>query len=324
MNTSDDRYKAMKFEEPTRIPLSCGILPAAWMKYREELRELTAGFPEIFGRESTDRDYDEVGGNYVEGDHVDAWGCRWENIHHGMAAIVTGHPVPTRKDVHSLRMPAEDDGMPHGFMYLRLQDLRGFEEIMVDFAEEPPELQMLIDIVIEYNLRGAALKLEQATEAEQLFSFGDDLGLQTSLPVSPEKWRQYLKPCFARIYRPFKEAGHYVYMHTDGHINEIIPDLMDCGVDVVNPQVRANGLESLRQVCPGKICVYLDLERQLFHFATPAQIDEHVHEAVEFLGSPEGGLWLKAEVDQGIPLVNIRAIFEAMVRHSSHFSGETA
>jgi len=311
----------MRFEGPSRIPLSCGILPAAWMKYREELQDLVSAVPEIFGEQPTDRDYDEVGGNYAQGDHVDAWGCQWKNIHHGMAAIVTGHPVPARADVHSLRMPAQDDGMPHGFMFLRLQDLRGFEEIMVDFAEEPPELQMLIDIVLEYNLRGAALKLEQTTEAEQLFSFGDDLGLQTSLPVHPRKWRRYLKPCFARIFRPFKEAGHYVYMHTDGHILEIIPDLMDCGVDVVNPQVRANGLENLRRMCRGKICVDLDLDRQLFPFATPAQIDEHVHEAVETLGTPDGGLWLKAEIDPGIPLVNIRAIFEAMVRYSTQFSG---
>ena len=60
MNTSDDRYKAMKFEGPARIPLSCGILPAAWIKYREELQEITAGFPEIFGEQSMDRDYDMV------------------------------------------------------------------------------------------------------------------------------------------------------------------------------------------------------------------------------------------------------------------------
>ncbi len=56
----------------------------------------------------------------------------------GMEAIVTGHPVPTREDVHRLEIPTEDAGLPHGFMYLRLQDLRGFEELMIDFAEEPP------------------------------------------------------------------------------------------------------------------------------------------------------------------------------------------
>ena len=320
MNITEDQYRAMKFEGPARIPLGCGILPAAWMKYRDTLGELTAEFPEIFGEHPADRDYDEVGGKYVEGNHVDAWGCVWENIHHGMAAIVTGHPVPTREAVRSLRMPEEDDSMPHGFMFLRLQDLRGFEEIMVDFAEEPPELQMLIDTVLEYNLRQGTLKLEEGTAEAQMFYFGDDLGLQTSLPMSPPVWRRYLKPCYERIYSPFKAAGHFVYMHTDGHIHEIIPDLVDCGVDVVNPQVRANGLENLRRVCRGKVCVDLDLDRQLFPFATPTQIDEHVHRSVETLGGPEGGLWLKAEIDPGVSLKNIRAILEAMVKYSTHFS----
>ena len=82
--------------------------------------------------------------------------------------------------------------------------------------------------------------------------FGDDLGMQASLPMSPEKWRQYLKPCFAQIYKPVRDAGHYVYMHTDGHIVEIIPDLIDCGVNVLNPQVGANGLENLARACKGK------------------------------------------------------------------------
>ena len=55
--------------------------------------------------------------------------------------------------------PAVNDGLPHGFMYLRLADLRGFEELMIDFAEEPPELQMLID---KANARGLDTAAVQA------------------------------------------------------------------------------------------------------------------------------------------------------------------
>ena len=50
-----------------------------------------------------------------------------------------------------------------------------------------------------------------------------------------------LKPCFSRMFRPFRDAGHYVYLHTDGHILEIIPDLIETGVRIINPQIRANG-----------------------------------------------------------------------------------
>lgn len=211
--------------------------------------------------------------------------------------------------------------MPHGFMYLRLGDLRGFEEIMVDFAEEPPELQMLIDKVLAYNLRLVRGRVAALREPEQLLYFGDDLGMQASLPMSPEKWRQYLKPCFAQIYKPVRDAGHYVYMHTDGHIVEIIPDLIDCGVNVLNPQVGANGLENLARACKGKVCVNLDLNRQMFPFWSPREIDDHVREAVEALGSPEGGLWLFAEIADDVPLENVEAICQALERHSLAFSG---
>ncbi len=320
MNMTRDELRAMNFQNPENIPVSVGILAAAWMKHREALDELVAAHPTIFGeRKVGERDYDEVPrASYREGQWVDGWGCVWSNLQHGMEAMVTGHPLPGREDVRRLKAPEEDIGLPHGFMYLRLADLRGFEEVMVDFAEEPPELQMLIDVVLEYNLRQLEEKLAAAGEPGML-SFGDDLGIQNSLPISPEKWRKYLKPCYAALYGPCREAGHWVYMHTDGHVYEIIPDLVECGVNVINPQIRANGLDNLVRVCKGKVCVDLDLDRQLFPFTTPAGIDEHVHEAVERLGAPEGGLWLKAEIDQGVPLENVAAIFDALEKYRGHF-----
>jgi hypothetical protein len=316
---TDDEIKAMNFEGPENIPVHAGILPAAWIKYRRALDELVAAHPVIFGRHAVGRrDYDEVPKSYNRGQLIDAWGCVWSNLQHGMESMVTGHPLPRREDVRGFRAPREDAGLPHGFMYLRLADLRGFEEIMVDFAEEPPELQMLIDVVLEYNLRQVDLRLADP-KCPRLMTFGDDLGIQHGLPIGPEKWRKYLKPCFAAIYGRCRRAGHPVYMHTDGHIYEIVPDLVECGVTVINPQIRANGLENLVRVCKGRVCVDLDLDRQFFPFASPAQIDEHVHEAVEKLGSPEGGLWLKAEIDQGVPLETMEAIFAALERYRGYF-----
>ena len=303
------------------IPTSVGILPAAWIKHRELLDEIVNRHPDLFDEQEDQRDYDEVSQpKYLEGEHVDAWGCVWSNVKKGMAAIVTGHPAPTRESVHALKVPEEDDDLPHGFMYLRLADIRGFEEIMMDFAEEPPELRMLIDKVLEYNLRQVKWRLTNIKGPEQVVNFGDDLGMQHSLPISPEKWRRYLKPCFAQIFGPIRDAGHYVYLHTDGHILEIIPDLVECGVNVINPQVGANGLENLARVCKGKVCVDIDLNRQMFPLWTPEEIEAHVREAVEVLGSPEGGLWLKANIDDGVPLENVEAIFSALEKYCTHYS----
>ena len=321
MRTDDDQFKAMTFGYPEYIPVAVHLLPATWMTYREELDALVRRHPVIFGPDQPERrDYDAVERERCRrGQHVDAWGCVWSNIREGMASVVTGHPVPTREAVHRLRPPEADEGLPHGFMYMRLGYLRGFEEIMIDFAEEPPELQMLIDVVLEYNLRQLDLLLAQQDGPGQLLRFGDDLGMQTSLPISPEKWRKYLKPCYAEIYGRVRRAGHYVYMHSDGHMLEIIPDLIDCGVNVINPQIRANGLEGLVEVCKGKVCVDLDLDRQMFPFCSPSDIDEHVHEAVDKLGSPAGGLWLEAECAPDVPLENIEAICQALEKYRGYY-----
>jgi hypothetical protein len=317
---SSDHTKAMNFDRPEYIPFRLGVLPAAWMKYRGDLEAIARRHPLVFGAPKESRDYDAVWSEtYKAGRHVDAWGCVWENVATGREAIVTGHPVPTREAVHALRQPAQDIGLPHGFMFLRLTDLRGFEECMIDFAEEPPELQQLIDTVLAYNLRQRDLWLARHAGDGELFAVGDDLGTQHALPISPAKWRQYLKPCYRAIYQPVRAAGHPVYMHTDGHIYEIIPDLVECGVTVINPQFRANGLENLVRVCKGKVCVDLDLDRQLFPFCTPAEIDRHVREAVEALGSPQGGLWLRVEVDDGVPLANIEALCVALEKYRGYF-----
>lgn len=314
-----DRYKAMRYQHPEYIPVSVGILPAVWMKYRKDLDAIVARHPAVFGpMPETPRDYDAVGGTYVAGLHIDEWGCGWENVTTGMESIVKRHSVPTRADVHKMTVPPANEYFKHGFMYLRLGDIRGFEDLMIDFAEEPPELKMLIDIVLEHNMR--TLKRVLATQKPpDMIWFGDDLGMQKGLAMGPHKWRKWLKPCFAKIFRPCKEAGFDVYLHTDGCIWEIIPDLVDCGVDVLNPQYRANGLENLVRTCKGKVCINLDLDRQMFPFATPAEIDEHVRTCVEALGSPEGGLWLCAEISPDIPLENVEAIAAALEKYRGYF-----
>ncbi len=314
-----DRLKSLRREYPETIPVSVGILSAAWKKYRGALDRIVRQYPALFPNLPAERDYDRIEcETYRAGTHVDEWGCVWSNIQEGLEAIVTGHPIPRRENIRSFKPPENIlEYHPHGFMFLRLFDLRGFEEMMMDFAEEPPELQILIDTVLDHNLRILEKRLKQ--EPGPVMSFGDDNGMQHALPISPEKWRKYIKPCYQKIFRRCREAGFYVYFHTDGYIWEVIPDMIECGVNILNPQFRANGLKNLIRTCKGKVCVDLDLDRQFFPFATPERIDQHVRQCVEALGDPAGGLWLKAEISFDIPLENIEAIFQALVKYRTFF-----
>jgi hypothetical protein len=99
-----------------------------------------------------------------------------------------------------------------------------------------------------------------------------------------------------------------IYLHTDGHILEIIPDLIEVGVRVLNPQIRANGLDGLVEMAKGKVAIDQDLDRQLFPFAAPSQLEDHISEVFEALYLPEGGLMLLAECGPDVPLESINVI----------------
>jgi hypothetical protein len=303
--------KAMQYAFPEELPVSASALPAMWLRYGDEMTRFAREYPDFFAQDQTpDSVAAGIGGRYREGSYTDEWGCVWSNQNEGMDAIVTGHPVPAREDILTLEIPPNRDGsLPHGLMYLRLLDLRGFEEAMMDFAEECDELQILIDKVLAYN----CIQIEAALpKTGEVMVFGDDLGMQSGLAIGAAKWRKYLKPCFAKMFSLVHRAGKLVYLHTDGQIFEIMPDLKECGADMINPQFRANGLDNLVRVCKGKIPINLDLDRQRYPFSTPSELKEHVRECVEALWLPEGGLGLSVELNYDVPLENAAALLDAL------------
>ena len=319
-----DLTQAIRLEYPDTIPVGVSILPAAWIRYGEELQRLTDEYPQFFGGRQVDLAHveDNLAPSYRKGIYIDEWGCEWHNEHAGNESIVVGHPVKDEDDVMNLKIPDCRDGrLPHGFMYLRLLDLCGFENAMVWFAEEGETIDVLIDKVLEYNLYQVAAILPRMGE---IVYFGDDLGMQKGLAIGAERWRKYMKPCFRKLYGMVKayKPTQLIYMHTDGCIWEIMPDLVECGVDIINPQFRANGLDNLSRVCRRDqiIPINLDLDRQLFPVATRSQIEDHVAAAVEGLYLPEGALGLNVELNYEIPLDNMAAILDAVEKYR-HYKG---
>ena len=323
MAGKDDFVKAITLEYPDKIPVSVSFLPAMWLRKPEDAKALVKEYSMFFATDEIERHAvreNYVGGRYAIGTHVDEWGCVWSNMNDGMDSIVTGHPVKEIEDVFTLKIPENRNGnLPHGFMYLRLLDLCGFENAMIMFGEEGEEIDTLISKVLEYNRRQVEVCIPSCGP---VFFFGDDLGMQHGLAIGAEKWRKYLKPCFAELYGMVKRQRPdvLVYMHTDGCIYEIMPDLVDCGVDMINPQFRANGLDNLVRVCRKEriIPINLDLDRQMFPFATRSEIFDHVGECVESLYLPQGGLGLNVELNYDVPTDTCAAIFDALLKYREY------
>ena len=341
-NRSSVNYlKAVYCDGPEWTPCGVSLMDATWIKYREGLEEIVLAHPRLFpGHTKGSRDFDQVNDLMArEGRKTDCWGTVWDNVARGLSSHPVEFPLENWDDFESYEAPdsmaveefgpredwakvrerldrarrrgdiARGGGLMHGFMYMRLFYLRHFENLMIDMATDDPRLPKLIAMVEGFNAPVIGKWLDAGAE---FMHFGDDLGLQDSLPMGPALWRKWVGPSYHRLLAPCRERDVPVYLHTDGHVLEIIPDLVESGVRVLNPQIRANGLDGLREMAKGKVCIDLDLDRQLFPFATPSEIEDHIGEAFETLDTGCGGLMMKAECEPDVPLDNIEAVCSAL------------
>jgi len=346
MNVRENYLRTVEFGCPEWIPCAVGLMPATWKKYREDLEDLVLRHPSIFGPyQKGARNFDEFGPAYREREYyTDNWGCVWYNIQGGLEGRIVNHPLENWSALATYKPPDSilwAERGPRGDwekiqadievaraegrltwggcdrFFERLHFLRGFKNLMIDFMMNPPQLPALIEMVLENNMKLIHKWLEIGVD---VMGFGDDLGTQVSLMMSPAAFREYLKPGYQRMFGACRRANSHVRFHSDGHILEIVNDLIECGVTILNPQIRANTLDGIVRKCKGRVCIDLDLDRQLFPFCSPEEIKEHVKEAVVKLGSKEGGLMLFAECEPDVPLANIEAVCQAFEEHRFHYT----
>ncbi|MCD6350552.1 MAG: hypothetical protein J7M26_00420, partial [Armatimonadetes bacterium] len=226
--------KTMCFACPEWIPGNVALMQATWLRYGEELEKIVLEHPRLFPgyREGSFRDM-KLSVRTSKGTWTDAWGVRWQNAADGLDSIPIEEEAPLRDwaALDSLQVPdpmTTDDwggavdfeaarenfarakeagrlaigGLPHGFMFMRLFYLRGFSNFMMDVALRDARLDRLIEIVASRNERIVRAWVEAGAE---FIWAGDDLGLQTALPISPDDWRRYIKPAYWRIFALCRE-----------------------------------------------------------------------------------------------------------------------
>jgi len=338
LSDRENWLRAFEFRGPEWIPCGIGIAPLTWQLYREGLEDLCLRHPGLFKdfkRGSVD--FDNFGPVYRKGEYFrDNWGCVWYNAVGGIEGMVVGHPLADWSDFDTYRPPdpkrqgercdrdwdairkyvadCKEQGRPvvgdGERLFDRLYFLRGFENLMIDIATDDPHLPRLIDMLLEYETEQIAMWLELGVDA---MAFHTDIGTQHGLMISPAKFRQYIKPLFTTLFDLCHKAGAHVCLSSDGRLLDIVDDLVECGVDMHDPQIRANTLDGIERAYKGKMCINLDLDRQMWGFCTPDDIKRHVRESVERLYSPDGGLMISVSVyDNCTPLENIEALCVAL------------
>jgi hypothetical protein len=349
MTPGENLRRAVRFERPDHIPMTFHINPSCWQHYRQDvLQELMAEhkllFPGYVPQDRVRPVFSPV--QKKDEPYRDPWGCVWTTSVDGITGSVTKHPLEDWSVFDSYVPPdpgktdglvpvdwkqVEEDmsvmkkrdglavaGLRHGHTFLQLCDIRGYENIMFDMADEEPRLARLVGMVEEFNL--ALVKRCVAAGAEWM-SYPEDLGMQNGPMISPDFFRRYIKPSYRRIIEPAREAGCIIHMHSDGDIRLLVDDLVEGGVEVVNLQDLVNGIDWIAGKLAGKVCIDLDIDRQkITRYGTPADIDALIREEVEKLGSAKGGLTMIYGLYPGVPPENIRALMEAMERYATYYN----
>ena len=329
MQSKERVIRAIEFKGPDRVPLSHGVLPAALLVHGQALVDLLYEFKDDFGGNWHVPKVEELPGTYRKGAFTDGWGVTWQNDFDGMLGIPVGHPLADWSNYKAYQLPPnpsddwyasaqkgmEESGHPNYVLFggcnlfETMQWIRGYENLLTDIALDAEEAYILRDRMVEHQLE--YLRKAVLTDADG-FGFGDDWGTQLALIIHPDTWRKFYKPAYARMFEVCKSAGKHIHFHSDGVTWEIIPDLIEIGVDVLNIQHTIMGLDRVGRKFGGKVAFRSDLDRQhILPHGTPAEVRAHVREVYEALGSLNGGLIGHGEIAPDVPLENVRAMFEA-------------
>jgi len=170
--------------------------------------------------------------------------------------------------------------------------LRGYERLLTDFVLNPELAERILDIPFHYHLAAAQKLVDLGVD---MIWTGDDVGTQNRMLMSPATWRRFLKPRLAAFIASLKQknARLKIAYHTDGCVYPIIPDLIEIGVDVLNPiQPQSMDPEKLKREYGGRLCFWGTIDiQQTLPFGTADEVKAEVLARLRTVGQ-NGGLIL--------------------------------
>ena len=309
----------------------------------------TSGREELLRRLGVDIRY--VEGKYVgpplertgNGEWTDLWGVRrrrvkasfgsYDEVSYSPLASATGPeevydapwPSPDWFDFSPLRRARDEHG---AFALANHADrlnrtsvlkaavyLRGMENVMTDLALKPELAKALFDRIAEFYLAANERMFEAARGQLDVFFMGDDFGAQSGLLVSRKMWKEFFVPHLRRFTEQARSYGLSVMFHSCGAIREIVPDLVELGVDIINPvQARAAGMDprELKKEFGERVTFHGSVDIQdTVPKGTVEDVKKEVRERIEILG--EGGGFILApchNFQADCPVENILAVYE--------------
>ena len=331
--------RTIEFRGPHHLPVLIGV-DFDWLVEKDtakitKIRELQSHFPSDATCLNAARNLTEPEQENGALRWIDEWGTGWVDDGHGAKTEI--YPLDGGYDLlEKYHFPAPD--IPARFakfdseliknetkyfrplvwftLFERLWMLRGFENMLMDPYTDRHSFEYLRDRVLEFNL--AMIDQWLARGANAIY-FSDDWGSQRGLLINPVDWRKFYKPAYKAMFSRVRSGGAHVWMHLCGNITAILPDLIDLGLNVLNPvQPQAMDVRFLAKEFGGKICFNggVDVQGTMVH-GSPEDVKHEVHELVNLFGRFNGGYigGTSHSIMPETPLDNVIALFEAFTEY---------
>lgn len=204
--------------------------------------------------------------------------------------------------------------LPSGYfgVFERAYGMVSIETLFSMMIDSPALLGELFDKITDYKMQVSEQIVEMDVDA---LHFGDDLGTQTGLLFSPTIFREHLKPCYERLWNIPKSHGKHVVLHSCGSITRLLPDLVDIGLNVLEPVQPCNGLEYIKSEYGKDLTFWGGIDTQeILPFATPEQVKEEAKSVIHLLGKGGGHIIAPSqEIMDDVPLENVVALLETIM-----------
>ncbi len=194
--------------------------------------------------------------------------------------------------------------------------IRGMEQFLMDLYENPEIAEAICTHVEEYYRQRALRVIDAVGDRLTIVGSGGDIGTQRGMMLDPELWRAQIKPHSTKLIAPFRKLGFATFYHSDGSIVPVINDLIEMGLDILDPiQVGATGMnpEELFPLFGDRLSFHGAIDEvELLPHATPKQVYDETTRTIDILGRNNGYIVSPTHQIQGDTAPeNVVAIFEA-------------
>ncbi len=342
MNSKERVLAAFEHREPDRVPLWYGASDALTARLMNECR--AADEEELM--HSLHIDFRRVHERYAGPALVNKtyWGVErgggyyGQPLSHPLAGVETveavnaygGWPSPDWFDFSHLRDQCAQwrdyaiIGGPWAVVFTDATELVGMAEFFMKMHTHPEVMHAVMQKVSDFYYVLAVRFFETAGDLLDIFFFGDDMGTQQAMIISLDHWRQFCKPHVARFLQLGKQAGLKTMFHSCGAVRKMIPDLIELGLDALNPiQVQARGMDltALKADFGARITFHGAFDHQkVLPFGTEGEVRTEVHRVIDIM-APGGGYCLAPSHDlmlDDFPPQNVIAMYEEAFRYGRY------